>query len=178
MGQYTGEPLLWQLEEFFNNRDVDTTAKSKLLMLVRALHDLRMGPEENAYKLIARVKELQHMLSDVDHTVAGEIVVTAVLAGLPQRLSGFVQSVMLMQDTPSLDELLGKFVAIEGIHKQQRENDERSEAALSLFTRGGVNGKRPECAHCGKSSHNINNCWRKNPCSHCGRPGHPEEKMD
>lgn len=57
------------------------------------------------------------MLSNTHHTVAEKVVVTAVLAGLPQRLSGFVQSVMLMQDTPSLDEFLGKLVAIKGIDK-------------------------------------------------------------
>ena len=150
----------------------ERAAKSKMLILVRSLHNLSMENGENVHRYVARAKELRNGLKNAGHSVDDSQVVTAVLAGLPTRYRMFVQAAMLSDVAPTLDGLMAKLVMMEGLELSLPESDSMPAAA---FYSGPIRN-RPQCSHCNKPGHTADNCWQKNRCKYCGKTGHPEEK--
>ena len=111
----------------------ERAARAKLMILLRALHNLRMKLDENAYKYVARVKELKRMLDDAGEAIPERVVVMALLTGLPDRYKQFVNTLLLLGEIPDLDGLLQKLVALEGLEFQSGDVAE-GESAFALFS--------------------------------------------
>ena len=111
----------------------ERAARAKLMILLRALHNLRMKSDENAYKYVARVKELKSMLDDAGEAIPERVVVMALLTGLPDRYKQLVNTLLLLGEIPDLDGLLQKLVALEGLEFQSGDVAE-GESAFALFS--------------------------------------------